>query len=209
MYFLPELASLCTCSSYTEWHEDRARKWAYNDAPLQHPMAKCVAYSKASFGEGAERFAFRFYEVAADRKTIVGPPLVAKESRHVMEGLMEHGYGHQEQQRFVKNFCQTQQFARRIANEFNKKLASLVDSRTPRVDVLDCSIYSLKDKNLGNVSTLVEPRIDHNKWHKWNTNNGVSPSTLMHSVLVSCYQQKYSLQFFEVRRRNGRCPQLE
>ncbi|KAL7546824.1 hypothetical protein ACHAWF_010155, partial [Thalassiosira exigua] len=47
-----------------------------------------------------------------------------------------------------------------------------VDKRTPRVDVLDCSIYNLNDHVLGKVSTLVEPRIDHNKWHKWNANNG-------------------------------------
>lgn len=153
---------------YQEWNEGRNRMSDYKHAPLQDPSAQYVAISKAIFGEGAERFAYRFYEIAADAQTIVGSPLVAKESRHVLE------HGGENRKDFVKQFCRTQQSARRIAEEFNSKLDSikLVDERTPRVDVLDCSIYYLKDKNLGELATLVEPRLDHNKWHKWNANNG-------------------------------------
>ncbi len=51
----------------------------YETVPLQHPDARFVAVSKGPFGEGAERFAYRFYEIAADGNTIVGRPLVAKE----------------------------------------------------------------------------------------------------------------------------------
>ena len=144
-----------------------------------------MAFSKASFGEGAERFAFRFYELASDARTIVGPPLVAKESRHVLE----HG-DHTNRRKFVQQFCETQQLSRRIAAEFNSKLNSLnVDKKTPRVNVLDCSIYHLTDHNLGEIATLVEPRLDHNKWHKWNSNNGVSndwqrAQVLMHHCFI-------------------------
>ena len=158
-----------TSFRYQEWYEGRKRHSEYNHAPLQNPRAKYVAFSKAIFGEGAERFAYRFYELAEDARTIVGCPLVAKESRHVVE------HGGESRMKFVNQFCETQQFARRIAVEFNSKLDSInVDERTPRVQVLDCSIYYLKDQCLGEVATLVEPRLDHNKWYKWNANNGVS-----------------------------------
>jgi len=152
---------------YHEWFEGRVRKWAFKDASLQDHRAKYIAFSKAIFGEGAERFAYRFFELASDARTIVGRPLVAKESRHVIE------HGGEFRREFVKKFCETQQLARRIAEEFNQKLESMnVDMGTPRVDVLDCSIYYLNDRNLGELATLVEPRIDQNKWHKWNANNG-------------------------------------
>jgi hypothetical protein len=39
---------------------------------LQHADAEYVALSKCPFGEGAERFAYRFFEIAKDRRTIVG-----------------------------------------------------------------------------------------------------------------------------------------
>jgi len=55
--------------------------------------------SKGPFGEGAERFAFRFFEFAADQRTIVGPALVAKESRLILD---HDGVG-DEQAR--KKFC--------------------------------------------------------------------------------------------------------
>jgi len=123
--------------------------------------------NKKVFGEGAERYAFRFFEVGEDGKTVVGKPLVAKESRLVLDGGEEH------RNRFVRTFCQTQQLARRIADEFNEKMDSLhIDKATPRVSFLDCSVYELDDINLGKQSVLVEEKIDHLKWHKWNMNNG-------------------------------------
>jgi hypothetical protein len=154
---------------YREWRdENRKRQHSYDVAPMQHSMAKFVAINKKVFGEGAERYAFRFFEVGEDGKTVVGKPLVAKESRLVLDGGEEH------RDRFVRTFCQTQQLARRIADEFNLKLDSLyrVDKATPRVTFLDCSVYELDDVNLGKKSVLVEEKIDHMKWHKWNTNNG-------------------------------------
>merc|ERR1712176_332413 len=87
-------------------------------------------------------------------------------------GILDGGEEHRE--RFVRTFCESQQLARRLAQEFNKKLSHLhrVDNSTPRVTFLDCSVYELNDKNKGKQSVLVEEKIDHLAWHKWNMNNG-------------------------------------
>jgi len=75
---------------------------------------------------------------------------------------------------FAHMFCATQQIARCLAQEFNEKLSSLprVHSCTPRVALLDCSIYQVFDFTFGHVSLLVEERLDESKWHKWNRNDG-------------------------------------
>jgi hypothetical protein len=127
---------------------------------------------KDVFGEGAERYAFRFFELAADGATVVGGPLVAKESRFLVE---ENLGSERSRKEFVQTFCSTQQLAKRIAAEFNAKLDSMsrVDNSTPRVAFLDCSIYHLTDNNLGELSVLVEPCLNHLEWKKWNSNNGV------------------------------------
>ena len=166
-------ANLVKRRVYTEWFDDDKKKHsAFEETPLQHPDAQYVAMSKGAFGEGAERFAFRFFEVAADRETIVGPPLVAKESRLILE---EAGTGDElARKKFVRTFISTQQLARRFATEFNKKmdLTRRIHRDTPRVTFLDCSIYEIRDKTLGKLSVLVEKKLDHTKWHKWNSNNG-------------------------------------
>jgi hypothetical protein len=154
---------------YREWYDDdRRRHDSYDIAPMQDSQTRYVALNKKAFGEGAERFAYRFFEVAEDGKTVLGQPLVAKESRLVLEG------GYRGRAEFVRTFCKTQQLARRIAHEFNDKLNSLrrVDKGTPRVTFLDCSVYELNDTSQGKQSVLVEEKIDHTAWHKWNANNG-------------------------------------
>jgi len=156
---------------YKEWYEDRKRMSLFEKASLQHYSARCVALGKGPFGEGGERFAYRFYELKDDMKTIVGPALVAKESRLVLES----GVGDEKARfDFVKKFCSTQQLARRLASEFN---ATLRDTRrahrsTPTVAFLDCSVYRLNDHALGMLSVLVEEKLEDDKWHKWNMNNG-------------------------------------
>lgn len=156
---------------YKEWYEDRKVKHTFEETTLQHQMASCVAFSKGPFGEGAERFAYRFFELKDDMRTIVGPPLVAKESRLVLETDTSD-----ERQRweFVKKFCHTQQLARRLADEFNTTLRNTrrAHRSTPKIAFLDCSVYKLHDHNLGKLSVLVEEKLDDDRWHKWNTNNG-------------------------------------
>lgn len=164
-------ASLVKRTIYKEWFEERVKKTCFEETPLQHSAAKFVAISKGPFGEGAERFAYRFFELAKDRRTILGPPLVAKESRLVLE---DESGDQMARKKFVRTFCATQQLARRLAEEFNEKLDQThrVHAMTPRVTFLDCSIYQLNDKHLGKQSVLVERKLDHTKWHKWNSNNG-------------------------------------
>ena len=154
-----------------EWFEGKAKKNAFECVPLQHDEACFVAMSKRAFDEGGERLAFRFYEVAADGTTIVGKPMVAKESLYVLENenMDRHVRDH-----FVRKYCSTQQLARRLAKEFNDVLDSThrVAKGTPRVAVLDCSVYELDDDITGKQWVLVEDRLDVTKWHKWNCNNG-------------------------------------
>jgi hypothetical protein len=157
---------------YREWlDDDRKRRSAFEKAPLQHDSARCVAFSRGPFGEGAERYAYRFYELKADQRTIVGPALVAKESRLVLE---TNTGGDQARWDFVKKFCHAQQLARRLATEFNITLQQTrrAHRSMPKIAFLDCSVYKLDDHKLGKMSVLVEEKLDDDKWHKWNTNNG-------------------------------------
>jgi Alpha-kinase family/von Willebrand factor type A domain len=162
-----------TRKTYGEVHNVDGRRVLYDDVPLLHPDAKYVALAKGPFGEGAERFAYRFFEVAADQKTILGKPMVAKESRMILEeiGISDAAA----RKDFVRNFCMTQQLALRLAAKFNEKLKSnrRIHKNTPQVSFLDCSIYEIKDNNVGTCSVLVENKLDHNKWQKWNSNNGM------------------------------------
>jgi hypothetical protein len=155
---------------YREYVEDGTRRKAFVDAPLQHPLAKYVAMHRGPFGEGAERFAYRLYELGADGRTIVGGKFVAKENRLILE----EGAGEHARRKFVRKFCEGQQLAQRLASEFNQKMEKMrrIDRATSRVTFLDCSVYQLDDIALGNLSVLVEERLDHHKWHKWNANNG-------------------------------------
>jgi hypothetical protein len=154
-------------------HPNGKKVVSFNKEPLQHSDAKYVAFAMGPFGEGAERFAFRFFEVAADGKTILGLPLVAKESRIVLE---EIGIADEvARKEFVRTFCTSQQLARRVAMKFNERLKSnpRIHALTPQVSFLDCSIYELDDDSLGRLSVLVENKLDHNLWYKWNSNNGL------------------------------------
>jgi Alpha-kinase family/von Willebrand factor type A domain len=153
---------------YEEADECRLARFAR--APLQHCDAFSVALAKGSFGEGAERFAFRFYELAADGRTIVGRPLVAKESRLIYNETEANETSRRE---YARTFCKTQQIARQLAIDFNAKLDQTrrVHERTPRISLLDCSIYKLVDDGYGTGSVLVEERLE-GKWQKWNANNG-------------------------------------
>ena len=159
---------------YREWFEGKKIQHVFEETTMQHPDARYVAMAKRPFGEGAERFAFRFFEIAADQKTILGPALVAKESRLILEDEGSAVGDERARKKFVRTFCSTQQLARRLAQEFNDKMdrTRRIHRDTPRVTFLDCSIYEIKDKNLGKLSVLVEQKLDHTKWHKWNSNNG-------------------------------------
>jgi hypothetical protein len=149
-------------SVYHEWFEGRAKKDSFEFVPLQDDAAHFVALSKRAFDEGGERVAYRFYEVAEDGTTIVGKPMVAKESLYVLEN---ESTDRNAREKFVRKYCSTQQLARRLAKEFNDVLDSThrVADGTPRVAVLDCSVYELDDDTRGKQWVLVEDRLDVTK----------------------------------------------
>ena len=97
--------------------------------------------------------------------------MVAKESLFVLENEENDP---SVRERFVRKFCSTQQLARRLAHEFNQELSGThrVSGQTPKIAILDCSIYEIDDKKRGKQWVLVEERLDTTAWHKWNCNNG-------------------------------------
>ena len=127
---------------------------------------------KQAFGEGQERFAFQFFEVAKDAVTVVSDPLVAKESRFIHESV-DGENNWKARDKFAKRFCKVQMSARNAAMEFNKKLNTIqsLDSDTARVCFLNCSIYYLTHPQKGQFSVIVEKKLD-GRFQKWNNNNG-------------------------------------
>jgi len=149
----------------------------FKTVPLQHQDAMGVAMKRNPFGEGSERFAFQFFELADDYRTIVGKSLVAKESRFFF--TKGKNCSPKEtwnlREKFVKTFCSAQQQARVVADAFNAKLDAMpnLDPFTARVSFVNCSVYYINDKELGKIAVLVEPKLDPRKFKKWNNNYGV------------------------------------
>ena len=138
-------------------------------AKFTHPRAVGVAMRNEIFGEGAERVVSKFREYDA-HGAFVGPWMVAKQSRFIEEDQTE------DQKRFHRSFCSTQQTAARIARVFNERLATIpgVTAATPRVKFLECHVYVLDDVRLGRTGVLVEKMLGNHEtaWKKWNGNNG-------------------------------------
>ena len=134
-----------------------------------HPRAVGVAMRTEIFGEGAERVVSKFREYDANGD-FVGPWMVAKQSRFIEDEKTE------DQKRFHRSFCSTQQTAAKIARVFNERLATIpgVTERTPRVAFLECCVYVLDDARLGRTGVLVEKMLRNHEtgWKKWNGNNG-------------------------------------
>lgn len=166
----------------------------FRKTELQHPEAHGVAFKRCAFGEGQERLAHQFFEIASDGITVVGQALVAKENRFIEESVdasadtivkveLDNSVGGKEEgasrnwkarDKFAKRFCKIQHLARKAAQEFNEKLDGIkrLDPETARVSFLDCSVYYLSTKNT-TYAVVVEARLD-GKFQKWNNNNGVS-----------------------------------
>ena len=158
----------------------------FEDRPLHHPAAQGVAIRKLAFGEGAERLAYQFFEVAADGKTVVGEPLVAKDSRYSFK--QEDGADPVvPMNKFCRRFCRIQRQAAKTEKAFNAKLDTIPNlvSDTARVSFLPCSVYYLNHPTEGLKPYIVERKITED-FEKWNSNNGVSRIQVMQSKKLLC-----------------------
>jgi hypothetical protein len=133
----------------------------------EHEKAVGIAHNTRVFGEGAERMVSLLREFDSAGR-FVGPWLVAKQSRFVEK------LGSNKEREFHKTFCSTQQIAARIAKMFNRKLEEIpgVKENTPRIEFLECRVLTLYDNTLGYIGVLVEKKLDHLKYKKYNSNNG-------------------------------------
>jgi len=146
------------------------KHYFFKKIPFQHPDARGVAVATKAFGEGTERFAKQFFEVAADGITVVGEPLVAKESKFVVESTLNL---QKLSEKFVRRFCRINHQAQKVADAFNAKLDSIprLDPDTVRVSFLPCSVYRINDREKGVHVLGVENRL-FGRFEKWNSNNG-------------------------------------
>ena len=133
-----------------------------------------IAVCKHALGSGLERIVYRLRHLSADGTQFVGPPKVAKESK-----MIEGGYYEGEGFEFHKFFCATQHTASHLAMEFNaavSKLANFDLACTPRIEFLECSVYTVDSENkLGQnekQAFLVGKMLDKEKYQKWNDNAG-------------------------------------
>jgi hypothetical protein len=141
------------------------RKECYETVPLQHPDARYVAISKVPFRMEKKRLVYKFYELASDRTTIVGLPMVAKGSPHAMKSKN----GKTEHTAWTQEYIQRHQFAHHLAVQFNNILQAHpnIHAGTPKISFLDCSLYTIKDVNIGKMSVVVESYIDQVNWRCW------------------------------------------
>ena len=131
-----------------------------------------LALSPNYFGCGAERLAFRCQlSDSMGRQGLTLGPMVAKET-NLVERIEENV-------EFHTKFCETQDLADHLAQEFNHRLKGLPDynkSTTPVIKFLRCSVLLLDDKNWPGRKrgVLVESMLDTDahSWCKWNDNAG-------------------------------------
>jgi hypothetical protein len=131
-----------------------------------------LALNTKHCGIGAERLAFRCQ--LSDKMQVDGfafATMVAKET-NLVERIEENI-------EFHRKFCETQNLAAHLADEFNQRLQAIpgYDERTtPRISFLACSVLVLDDENWSGRQrgVLVERMLDTNRhaWCKWNDNAG-------------------------------------
>eukprot|EP00808_Paulinella_micropora_P015082 g20980.t1 len=142
-------------------------KWV----PANFLSQGCAGFSKKTsyFAKGAERMVFALSEVDKKGKSI-GPALVAKKPKFEKESY---------KLKFHTMFARAQGKENRFAKIFNGKIHSnLKDhgveaSKVATITFLDCSAYIWYDHSTNQErGVLVEKMLDHNKYTKWNNNNG-------------------------------------
>ena len=143
----------------------------FKSVPPMNSTAQGIALANKFFGEGAERLVREFREIGPDGM-FIGPKLVAKESRFVMDVKT---VDRNDIKKFHETFCNTQERAQGLAQVFNARLEKVPGydaETTPKISFLECSTYMVHDKNFGLTGMLVEKQLDPTKYKKWNDNCG-------------------------------------
>ena len=144
--------------------------WKFSRVPMiiKH-KAIGFAMENIPFGNGTERFAYRFRELDSN-ETFVGKRLVAKETKGVRNEL--------KRRQFHKQFCLVQLKAADLAKKFSNaiyKTQSLITASPggqgpPKMIFLKCCIY-LHEDNRSSRTILVENYLK-GKFTKYNGNDG-------------------------------------
>ena len=155
----------------TRWIKDTGWYASHDSHLYNSEKAVGIAVKKRIFGEGAERMVREFREF--DKKgNLVGPPMVAKESRFIEESNKDKS---RDKKDFHKVFCKSQLLAQRFARVFNERMIARYGQQVPTIQFLKCSVYMLNiPGSSGRQGFLVEPMLDVKacKYTKWNSNNG-------------------------------------
>ena len=183
MSLCPICNGCCFCDS-CKLHDDHAfqhrgcyafrQKVSTGSLVYRKTPSFSVAMKKQAFGEGAERFAFKF-RFLDERNNFNGPFYVAKESRFLLD---EHAY--KERMDYHKDFMRTQSIANEMAVMFNKALDDLAYSYDPKLRELLANLPRISflspfvvevDDNGEEKNFLVEKMLQ-GRYIKFNNNMG-------------------------------------
>lgn len=147
-----------------------------------------LAMNSSHCGLGAERLAFRCRLAdSMSPSSFVFAPMVAKET-NIVEKMSEN-------ESFHVSFCETQNLASCLADEFNKRLPALPgynSSSSPKINFLSCSVFVLADNDSpdGYRGVLVEKMLDVDRfgWSKWNDNAGGVDGKAYHAPIDVEYE---------------------
>ncbi|CBN76804.1 conserved unknown protein [Ectocarpus siliculosus] len=162
-------------SSSVEGYEFSLEAMKYSGTPwvpveLFSEKANGIAIRSKSLGQGAERLVFGLQEVDLRSGELVGPKLVAKESKHIGQETMKIQFHH--------SFAWTQLEAQRMAERFNHRVRFMLrvifgddcKHRVWDISFLPCSVYTFLEGGV-NRSVLVE-KLLVGRYTKFNGNNG-------------------------------------
>lgn len=152
----------------------KMRKYPWRWVQFVNKATKCFEKEDHPFGKGAERLAYRFYEVTKENGQWkrLGKFRVAKESKKVQND--DKG----SKEKFHFHFCKVQYTANDFANEFNevvKKTKTLHPAekdelKPPPIKFLTCSVYEYVQGRY-KYGYLVETYLK-GKYIKFSNNNG-------------------------------------
>jgi hypothetical protein len=139
-----------------------------------------MAIKKLVFGEGAERIVYKV-RFMNEKGRFIGPKMVAKESRFVIEANTQRSGSYEGRMEYHKEFMRTQTIASELAEKFNKELdtstvhfganAHKYLSQNPRIRFLKPTVVEVCMEDGTEWNVLVEEQLEGN-YTKFNSNNG-------------------------------------